>query len=90
VRQRTGLSGRASPAPLVDVIGCSSSFMLGHRAAIVPPSPKRELRRMDVPDVTLHPLPSDYVAVKFYTAASLPSDSSLSKKAVQALVFALA
>lgn len=63
-------------------------FMLGHR-------PMDFLRRrtkyrlIDSPDVVLPPLPDDYIAVKLYTAASLP-DSPAMRRTLQSLILALA
>lgn len=63
-------------------------FMLGHR-------PMDFLRRrtryrlIDPPDVPLPPLPDDYIAVKLYTAASLP-DSPAMRRTLQSLVLSLA
>jgi hypothetical protein len=63
-------------------------FMLGHR-------PMDFLRRrtiyrpIDLPQVSLPDLPAEFVAVKFYTAASLP-DSPAMRRTLQTLVLALA
>ena len=63
-------------------------FMLGHR-----PSSfllrRTRYRRIAIPDVALPPLPRDYVAVKFYTAASLPPTPAITRM-LQSMVLALA
>jgi hypothetical protein len=63
-------------------------FMLGHRHADFF---RRHtiVRRIECPAVKLPALPSEYVAVKFYTAASLP-DSAQMRVTLQNLVRALA
>lgn len=63
-------------------------FWLGHR----PPSfleKRTRYRRIAAPDVALPPLPPTFVAVKFYTAASLPPTASV-RRALQAIVLGLA
>ena len=63
-------------------------FWLGHR----PPSfldTRTRYRRMAAPDVPLPPLPSHFVAVKFYTAASLPPTDTV-RRALQSIVLGLA
>ena len=63
-------------------------FWLGHR----PPSfleKRTRYRRIAPPDVALPPLPGKFVAVKFYTAASLPPTDSV-RRALQSMVLALA
>ena len=63
-------------------------FWLGHR----PPSfleKRTRYCRMAVPDVAVPPLPAEFVAVKFYTAASLPPTDSV-RRALQSLVVGLA
>ena len=62
-------------------------FWLGHR----PPSfleKRTRYRRIAAPDVALPPLPAEFVAVKFYTAASLPPTDSV-RRALQSLVVGL-
>jgi hypothetical protein len=63
-------------------------FMLGHRASSFLLRRTR-YRRIEVPDVALPPLPADYVAVKFYTAASLPPTPAV-RRMLQSMVLALA
>jgi len=63
-------------------------FWLGHR----PPSfleRRTRYRRMTAPDVALPVLPDRYVAVKFYTAASLPPTDAV-RRALQSIVIRLA
>jgi hypothetical protein len=63
-------------------------FWLGHR----PPSfleKRTRYRRIAAPDVALPPLPAEFVAVKFYTAASLPPTEPV-RRALQSLVVGLA
>ena len=63
-------------------------FWLGHR----PPSfleTRTRYRRIAAPDVAVPPLPAEFVAVKFYTAASLPPTDSV-RRALQSLVVGLA
>jgi hypothetical protein len=63
-------------------------FWLGHR----PPSfldTRTRYRRIAAPDVALPPLPSSFVAVKFYTAASLPPTDNV-RRALQSIVLGLA
>ena len=63
-------------------------FWLGHR----PPSfleKRTRYRRIAAPDVAVPPLPAEFVAVKFYTAASLPPTDSV-RRALQSLVVGLA
>ena len=63
-------------------------FWLGHR----PPSfleKRTRYRRIAAPDVAVPPLPAEFVAVKLYTAASLPPTDSV-RRALQSLVVGLA
>ena len=63
-------------------------FWLGHR----PPSfleKRTRYRRIAPPDVALPALPPRFVAVKFYTAASLPPTDSV-RRALQSIVLGLA
>jgi hypothetical protein len=63
-------------------------FWLGHR----PPSfleRRTSYRRLQAPDVVLPTLPSEFVAVKFYTAASLPPTETV-RRTLQSLVINLA
>jgi hypothetical protein len=63
-------------------------FWLGHR----PPSfleKRTRYRRIAAPAVAVPPLPSEFVAVKFYTAASLPSTDAV-RRALQSIVLGLA
>ena len=63
-------------------------FWLGHR----PPSfleKRTRYRRIGAPDVPVPPLPSEFVAVKFYTAASLPPTDAV-RRALQSIVLGLA
>ena len=63
-------------------------FWLGHR----PPSfleKRTRYRRMTAPDVAVPPLPSEFVAVKLYTAASLPPTDAV-RRALQSIVLGLA
>jgi hypothetical protein len=63
-------------------------FWLGHR----PPSfleTRTRYRRLPAPDVAVPPLPARFVAVKFYTAASLPPTDSV-RRALQSIVLGLA
>jgi hypothetical protein len=63
-------------------------FWLGHR----PPSfleRRTRYRRIGAPNVVLPPLPAEFVAVKFYTAASLPPTDSV-RRALKSIVVALA
>jgi hypothetical protein len=62
-------------------------FWLGHR----PPSfldRRTRYRRITAPDVALPPLPPRFVAVKFYTAASLPPTDTV-RRALQSIVLGL-
>ncbi len=63
-------------------------FWLGHRA---PSFLERRTRylRSTAPNVALPPLPAEFVAVKFYTAASLPPTDSV-RRSLQAIVLGLA
>ncbi len=63
-------------------------FWLGHR----PPSfldKRTRYRRIAAPHVSLPPLPQKFVAVKFYTAASLPPTDTV-RRALQSIVLGLA
>jgi hypothetical protein len=63
-------------------------FWLGHR----PPSfleKRTRYRRISPPDVALPPLPAEFVAVKFYTAASLPPTEPV-RHALQTIVLTIA
>jgi hypothetical protein len=63
-------------------------FWLGHR----PPSfleKRTRYRRIASPDIALPPLPENFVAVKFYAAASLPPTDGV-RRALQSIVLALA
>jgi hypothetical protein len=63
-------------------------FWLGHR----PPSfldRRTRYRRIAAPNVAVPPLPADFVAVKFYTAASLPPTETV-RRALQSIVLGLA
>ena len=63
-------------------------FWLGHR----PPSfleKRTRYRLVTPPDVALPSLPSEYVAVKFYTAASLPPTDGV-RRALQSIVLGIA
>jgi hypothetical protein len=63
-------------------------FWLGHR----PPSfleKRTRYRRIPAPDVELPPLPPTFVAVKFYTAASLPPTDTV-RRALHSIVLGLA
>jgi hypothetical protein len=62
-------------------------YWLGHR----PPSfleKRTRYRRIAAPDVALPPLPDAFVAVKFYTAASLPPTDTV-RRALQSIVLGL-
>ncbi len=62
-------------------------FMLGHRHNDF--LRRRTIYRViDIPDVALPDLPADYIAVKLYTAASLP-DTPAMRRTLQSLVLAL-
>ena len=65
-----------------------SQFWLGHRA---PTFLDRRTRytRINAPDVPLPRLPERFVAVKFYTAVSLPPTEPI-RRALQSMVLALA
>lgn len=87
VRRRTGMPDARVLHPSL-MYRLFQQFMLGHR----PPSfllRRTRYRRLEVPDVPLPALPAGYVAVKFYTAASLPPTPAV-RRAVQSLVLALA
>ena len=63
-------------------------FWLGHR----PPSfleKRTRYRRIMAPDVAVPPLPNEFVAVKFYTAASLPPTDAV-RRALQSIVLGVA
>jgi len=63
-------------------------FWLGHR----PPSfleKRTRYRRITAPEVAVPPLPPQFVAVKFYTAASLPPSDAV-RRALQSMVVSLA
>jgi len=63
-------------------------FWLGHR----PPSfldRRTQYRRVAAPNVAVPPLPADFVAVKFYTAASLPPTEPV-RRALRSIVVGLA
>ena len=87
VERRLGLSGARvlHPSFLYQLF---HQFWLGHR----PPSfleKRTRYRRIAAPEVALPPLPEKFVAVKFYTAASLPPTDSV-RRALQSMVLALA
>ena len=87
VRQRLGLGavGLLHPSLLYRLF---QQFWLGHR----PPDfleRRTRYRRIVPPDVALPPLPPEYVAVKFYTAASLPETPAV-RRSLQSLVLAIA
>jgi hypothetical protein len=63
-------------------------FWLGHR----PPSfleKRTRYRLIAPPDIALPPLPESFVAVKFYTAASLPPTEAV-RRALQSIVLGIA
>jgi len=87
VERRLGISGAPvlHPSFLYQLF---HQFWLGHR----PPSfleKRTRYRRIAAPEVALPPLPEKFVAVKFYTAASLPPTDSV-RRALQSMVLALA
>jgi hypothetical protein len=63
-------------------------FWLGHRPLSFLETRTR-YRRITAPDVAVPPLPSEFVAVKFYTAASLPPTDAV-RRALQSIVLGLA
>jgi|CXWL01.1.fsa_nt_gi hypothetical protein len=63
-------------------------FMLGHRPMDFLRK-RTQYRLIESPEVVLPPLPDDYIAVKLYTAASLP-DSEAMRRTLQSLVLSLA
>ena len=63
-------------------------FWLGHRPTSFLDARTR-YRRIAAPDVALPPLPPQFVAVKFYTAASLPPTDTV-RRALQSIVLGLA
>jgi hypothetical protein len=87
VQQRMG-SGRAKllhPSLLYQLF---HQFWLGHR----PPSfleKRTKYRAIEAPRVELPPLPASFVAVKFYTAASLPPTDAV-RRSLQSIVLGLA
>ena len=86
-RRRTGLSDAQVLHPSL-MYRLFEQFMLGHR----PMSFLRrhaEYRRITLPEIAMPELPDDYVAVKFYTAASLP-DSPQMRRLLQAMILAIA
>jgi hypothetical protein len=87
VRNRTGLHKARLFHPSL-VYRLFQQFMLGHR----PPSflqRRTRFRRIAPPAVALPPLPSEYVAVKFYTAASLPPTPAI-QRFLQSVVLGIA
>ena len=63
-------------------------FWLGHRPASFLEK-RTKYRLVSAPDVALPPLPPAYVAVKFYTAASLPPTDEV-RRALQSIVLGIA
>ena len=63
-------------------------FWLGHRPASFLDRRTR-YRRIAAPNVAVPPLPADFVAVKFYTAASLPPTEPV-RRALRSIVVGLA
>jgi len=63
-------------------------FWLGHRPASFLDRRTR-YRRIAAPNVAVPPLPGDFVAVKFYTAASLPPTDPV-RRALRSIVVGLA
>lgn len=87
VQERIGASGARVLHPSF-LYRLFHQFWLGHR----PPSfleRRTRYRRIGVPNVALPPLPAEFVAVKFYTAASLPPTDGV-RRALQSIVMALA
>jgi hypothetical protein len=87
VRQHTGAAAAELFHPSL-MYRLFQQFMLGHRASSFLLRRTR-YRRLQVPDVPLPVLPADYVAVKFYTAASLPPTPAITRM-LQSMVLALA
>jgi hypothetical protein len=87
VERRLGVSGARVLHPSF-LYRLFHQFWLGHR----PPSfleKRTRYRRIVPPDIALPPLPENFVAVKFYAAASLPRTDSV-RRALQSMVLALA
>jgi hypothetical protein len=87
VERRLGIGGARLLHPSL-LYQLFHQFWLGHR----PPSfleKRTRYRRISPPPVALPPLPDTFVAVKFYTAASLPPTDSV-RRALQSMVLALA
>jgi hypothetical protein len=70
VKERTGVRAARLFHPSL-MYRLFQQFMLGHRPASFLQR-RTKYRRIAAPDVPLPSLPSEYVAVKLYTAASLP------------------
>jgi hypothetical protein len=68
--------------------GLFQQFWLGHRAASFLDR-HTKYARITAPDVPLPALPATFVAVKFYTAASLPPSDAV-RRALQSIVLGLA
>lgn len=85
--RRAGLEGTRVLHPSL-MYGLFEQFMLGHRHMDFLRR-RTSYRLIDAPDVLLPQLPDDYVAVKLYTAASLP-DTPAMRRTLQSLVLSLA
>jgi hypothetical protein len=87
VERRMGVSGARLLHPSL-LYRLFHQFWLGHR----PPSfleKRTRYRRIPPPAVPVPALPAEFVAVKFYTAASLPPTDAV-RRALQSIVMSLA
>jgi len=87
VERRIGANGARLLHPSL-MYRLFQQFWLGHRP-ISFLDRRTRYRLVQAPDVSLPPLPSDYVAVKFYTAASLPPTDAV-RRGLQSIVVGLA
>jgi len=87
VRRRTGVADAQLFHPSL-MYRLFQQFMLGHRPASFLQRRTR-YRRLAAPDIALPPLPDDFVAVKLYTAASMPPTPSI-RRLLQSIVLKLA
>jgi hypothetical protein len=87
VRSRTGIGNARLLHPSL-MYRLFQQFMLGHRPASFLQR-RTKYRAIATPHMAVPPLPQEYVAVKFYTAASLPSTPSI-RRLLQSIVLGIA